>query len=48
MIMKHLLSRAGFLRISLGLILVLGIIGGGLAFFWGGGHDNQANAGTGA
>jgi multidrug resistance efflux pump len=48
MIMKHLLSRAGFLRLSLGLILVLGLIGGGLAFFWGGGHDNQANAGTGA
>jgi multidrug resistance efflux pump len=48
MIMKHLLSRAGFLRLSLGLILVLGLIGGGLAFFWGGGHDNQANAGTSA
>lgn len=46
--MKQMISRGGFLRIGLALILVLGMIGGGVAFFWNGGsHLSSAGANEG-
>jgi multidrug resistance efflux pump len=43
MTMKHLLSRAGFIRFSLGLLLVVVLIGGSFTFFWSGGRDAVAS-----
>jgi multidrug resistance efflux pump len=37
--MKQLMSRGGFMRVSLATILVLALVGGGVAFFWH--HDSH-------
>jgi multidrug resistance efflux pump len=42
MIMKPLFFRAGVLRISVALLLILGLLVGGIAFFWGGGRKVAA------
>lgn len=41
--MKQIISRGGFLRVSLAAILGLGLVGGGLALYWSGG-SHKANA----
>lgn len=43
-IMSQMMSRGGYVRIGLALILVLGALGGGIAFFWNG-KSHSASAG---